>query len=206
MWQTKASRPTRAWWAHVSSRHSMCSMHVTKRRQRQRMTEYKGGHTLWTSHNNPPSHVTPTKPPCPSPHLPSINAWGTAAFKSPTPSRSFHYERALIYRYYVPSLKIKPRQAFCLSSFSCYDWSCQCFVELLWKHVTFEWCDCMFALKIPNHGGSSQGSRVITTAPWLRQELSNGFTWYWNEWKAELHTQFCLCASSLCFLTIYKTI
>lgn len=64
-------------------------------------------------------------------------------FRAPALPRSFDYINTLICTYYVPSARSERSRVFCLSAFACSsfcDGSCPCCVEMLWKHVTFEWC------------------------------------------------------------------
>lgn len=83
---------------------------------------------------------TSTVSPTPSPSIYQCPE-NSSAVKSAALPQSRDHGNALIYPHYVPLLKIKRQRVFCPSSFtfSPCDWSCQCFVRLLWKHVRLEW-------------------------------------------------------------------
>lgn len=122
---------------------------------------------------------TSTVSPTPSPSIYQCPE-NSSAVKSAALPQSRDHANALIYPHYVPLLKIKRLRVFCPSSFtfSPCDWSCQCFVRLLWKHVRLEWLRLyVCARKFLTSGRNRPGSRVISITPAIRQESANGFSW-----------------------------
>lgn len=177
MWGTKAPRPHRVWWTPVSPLprlHPSVGVWTTEGERRKRRQIYSKG--ARTPLNPAPGASLPVwhlpQPPHARRQLPSINAWRSRALALP---RSCDYINTLICAYYVSWPRSERCRLFCLSSFTCSfcDGSCQCgavmklchFWMVQWKFPTLGVCVCV------REGGGTQGLRVASITPWLRQGL-----------------------------------